>query len=152
MSTGESNKIMEDINNYLNKLGKWMMLEAKVNTNKCQAIFQNAEQTLTHLNYATDISNGATKPNIRELSSTNEQHLKITSKMQGKSQNHQGTALPPLGNNSKLSLSNKLLLYKTLVRSIMSYASRVWGAAAKTHISKLKSNPKYTVWQITNST
>ncbi|GBN27838.1 hypothetical protein AVEN_222633-1 [Araneus ventricosus] len=43
-----------------------------------------------------------------------------------------------MGKNSKLSLRNKLLLYKTLMRPIMSYASPIWGAAAKSHINKLE--------------
>ncbi|GBM30555.1 hypothetical protein AVEN_265008-1 [Araneus ventricosus] len=34
---------------------------------------------------------------------------------------------PLLGRKSKLSLKNKLLLYKTILRPIMTYASPVWG-------------------------
>ncbi|GBO36766.1 hypothetical protein AVEN_164996-1 [Araneus ventricosus] len=51
--------------------------------------------------------------------------------------------------NSKLSLRNKLLLYKTLMRPIMSYASPVWGAAAKTHINKLETTQNKIARQIT---
>ncbi|GBN67053.1 hypothetical protein AVEN_121719-1 [Araneus ventricosus] len=54
-----------------------------------------------------------------------------------------------MGKNSKLSLRNKLLLYKTLMRPIMSYASPVWGAAAKTHINKLETAQNKIARQIT---
>ncbi|GBN46709.1 hypothetical protein AVEN_149533-1 [Araneus ventricosus] len=45
-----------------------------------------------------------------------------------------------MGENSKLFLRNKLLLHKTLMRPIISYASIVWGAAAKTNINKLETS------------
>ncbi|GBN28313.1 hypothetical protein AVEN_270339-1 [Araneus ventricosus] len=54
-----------------------------------------------------------------------------------------------MGKNSKLSLRNKLLLYKTLMRPIMSYASPIWGAAAKSHINKLEAAQNKIASQIT---
>ena len=49
------------------------------------------------------------------------------------------TALyPMLCRNSKLSLDNKLLLYKTVIRPVFTYASQVWAYAAKTHIHRLQ--------------
>lgn len=37
-----------------------------------------------------------------------------------------------------LSISNKILLFKTVLRPILLYAAPVWGSAAKTHIKKLQ--------------
>ncbi|GBM31657.1 putative RNA-directed DNA polymerase from transposon X-element [Araneus ventricosus] len=65
--------------------------------------------------------------------------------------NELNSYLDLLGRKSKLSLSNKLLLYKSLVRPVMSYASPVWGAAAKSHLIKLESAQNITARQITNS-
>lgn len=45
---------------------------------------------------------------------------------------------PLLGRNSKLSLDNKLLLYKTSVRPVLTYASPVWGNAATSTIYRLQ--------------
>ncbi|GBN21075.1 hypothetical protein AVEN_189382-1 [Araneus ventricosus] len=40
MSTGESNKVMEDLNYYLEQLGKWLIMwKIKVNADKCQAVY-----------------------------------------------------------------------------------------------------------------
>ncbi|GBM61590.1 hypothetical protein AVEN_102343-1, partial [Araneus ventricosus] len=58
---------------------------------------------------------------------------------------------PLLGKHSKLSLDNKLLTYKSLLRPIITYASPVWGAAAKTHLKKIESLQNAIARQITNS-
>ncbi|GFW52357.1 RNA-directed DNA polymerase from mobile element jockey [Trichonephila clavipes] len=49
-----------------------------------------------------------------------------------------------VGRNSPLSLENKVILYKQVLRPIITYASPVWGAAAATHMKKSKlSKTKY---------
>ncbi|GBL84891.1 putative RNA-directed DNA polymerase from transposon X-element [Araneus ventricosus] len=58
---------------------------------------------------------------------------------------------PLLGRNSKLSLQNKLLLYKTILRPKMTYASPVWGAAAHSHIQKLEATQNIIERQIINA-
>ncbi|GBN78163.1 hypothetical protein AVEN_8210-1 [Araneus ventricosus] len=58
---------------------------------------------------------------------------------------------PLIGRSSKLSLRNKLFLYKTILRPIMSYASPLWGAAAKTHTQKLESTQNIIARQITDA-
>lgn len=45
---------------------------------------------------------------------------------------------PMLGRNSRLSSDNKLLIYKTTIRSGFTYAAPVWGHAAETHLNKLQ--------------
>jgi Reverse transcriptase (RNA-dependent DNA polymerase) len=45
---------------------------------------------------------------------------------------------PLLARNSKLSMDNKLLLYKVGIRPIMTYASQAWAYAAKTHLKRLQ--------------
>ena len=45
---------------------------------------------------------------------------------------------PLINFGSKLSLSNKLLLYKQIVRPIITYGSIAWVTAAKTHFHKLQ--------------
>lgn len=43
-----------------------------------------------------------------------------------------------IGRRSRLSIGNKLLMYKTIVRPVMMYASPAWGHAAATHIRRLQ--------------
>ena len=45
---------------------------------------------------------------------------------------------PLLNRNGKLSMDNKLLLYKTVIRPGMLYASHVWRYAAPGHINRLQ--------------
>lgn len=43
-----------------------------------------------------------------------------------------------INRRSQLSLRNKLLIYKSIIRSILFYACPVWGTCAKTHLKKLQ--------------
>lgn len=45
---------------------------------------------------------------------------------------------PLIHHESFLSPANKLLLYKVIIRPLMTYASPVWGYAAKTHLRRLQ--------------
>ncbi|GFX28785.1 RNA-directed DNA polymerase from mobile element jockey [Trichonephila clavipes] len=47
-------------------------------------------------------------------------------------------AISLVGRNSPLSLENKVVLYKQVLRPIITYASPVWGAAAATHMKKIQ--------------
>ncbi|GFW25890.1 RNA-directed DNA polymerase from mobile element jockey [Trichonephila clavipes] len=47
-------------------------------------------------------------------------------------------AISLVGRNSPLSLENKVILYKQVLRPIITYASPVWGAAAATHMKKIQ--------------
>ncbi|GFV75923.1 RNA-directed DNA polymerase from mobile element jockey [Trichonephila clavipes] len=47
-------------------------------------------------------------------------------------------AISLVGRMSPLSLENKVILYKQVLRPIITYASPVWGAAAATHMKKIQ--------------
>ncbi|GFX36948.1 RNA-directed DNA polymerase from mobile element jockey [Trichonephila clavipes] len=53
-----------------------------------------------------------------------------------------------ISRRSKLSRSNKLLIYSSLLRPVITYASPVWSFAAKTHIQKLEVLQNKTLRQI----
>jgi hypothetical protein len=40
-----------------------------------------------------------------------------------------------IGRNSKLSLENKMLLYRTIIKSIWTYGVEIWGCASQSNIS-----------------
>ncbi|GBO45706.1 putative RNA-directed DNA polymerase from transposon X-element, partial [Araneus ventricosus] len=46
--------------------------------------------------------------------------------------------IPLIGRKSPLSLNNKVLLFKQILRPILTYASQIWGLAAKTHLKKVQ--------------
>ncbi|KFM60065.1 putative RNA-directed DNA polymerase from transposon X-element, partial [Stegodyphus mimosarum] len=48
------------------------------------------------------------------------------------------TLAPLIARDSALSLDNKILLYKAMLRPIMTYASPVWGYVCHTHLNKLQ--------------
>ncbi|GFT99851.1 uncharacterized protein TNCV_749081 [Trichonephila clavipes] len=47
-------------------------------------------------------------------------------------------AISLVGRRSPLSLENKVMLYKQVLRPVITYASPVWGAAATTHMKKIQ--------------
>ncbi|GFV22508.1 RNA-directed DNA polymerase from mobile element jockey [Trichonephila clavipes] len=47
-------------------------------------------------------------------------------------------AISLVGRRSPLSLENKVILYKQILRPVITYGSPVWGAAATTHMKKYK--------------
>lgn len=55
-----------------------------------------------------------------------------------KAQNCTKALYPLLARNSKLTIQNKNLLYKMVVRPTLTYASPIWSQAAKTHIKSLQ--------------
>jgi len=55
-----------------------------------------------------------------------------------------------LGKNSKICLKNQLLLYKSLLKPIWSYAIQLWGAAKTTNINKIQTFQSVTLRMITN--
>ncbi|GFU25260.1 RNA-directed DNA polymerase from mobile element jockey [Trichonephila clavipes] len=47
-------------------------------------------------------------------------------------------AISLIGRRSPLSLENKVILYKQILRPVITYGSLVWGAAAATHMKKIQ--------------
>ncbi|GBO34198.1 RNA-directed DNA polymerase from mobile element jockey [Araneus ventricosus] len=43
-----------------------------------------------------------------------------------------------IGRKSPLSLNNKVLLFKQILRPILTYASEIWGLVVKTHLKKVQ--------------
>lgn len=58
---------------------------------------------------------------------------------------------PLLNRKSKLSLNNKLTLYKTILLPLMTYGSPVWGNAAPSHMRKLQIKQNKILREITDS-
>ncbi|GBN25865.1 RNA-directed DNA polymerase from mobile element jockey, partial [Araneus ventricosus] len=154
MSTGISQHLIsENLNIYLAKLGKWLIKwKVMVNVNKSrEAILLEEGPPSPPKLYRKPI------PRSNEtvyLGVTIDKTLTFNShitKVRNKFNAAKLKLYPLLGKHSKLSLDNKLLTYKSLLRPIITYASPVWGAAAKTHLKKLESLQNKIPRQITNS-
>ncbi|GBO35862.1 putative RNA-directed DNA polymerase from transposon X-element [Araneus ventricosus] len=154
MSTGESNKVIEELSVYLEQLGKWLIMwKIKVNTDKCQTVCFTRRRKVPDprklyrkaINWSKETKYLGVTLDSRL---TYEKHITNINK---KARSAKAKIYPLIGKNSKLSLKNKLLLYKTILGPIMSYVSPVWGAAAKSHIQKLESIQNIIARQITNA-
>ncbi|GBN61919.1 putative RNA-directed DNA polymerase from transposon X-element [Araneus ventricosus] len=145
---------MAELNNYLEQLGKWLIRwKIKVNADKCQAVYFTSSRKVPDppMLYRRAIKwSKDTKYLGVTLDSrlTYEKHINNINK---KVRAAKAKMYPLIGRNSKLSLKNKLLLYKTILRPVMSYVSPVWGAAAKTHTQKLESTQNIIARQIADA-
>ncbi|GBM61594.1 putative RNA-directed DNA polymerase from transposon X-element [Araneus ventricosus] len=145
---------MASLNDYLDQLGRWLIRwKVQVNSDKCQSVYFTRRRTTPSPPklYRRPIP---WKDETKYLGVTLDKRL--TYKTHVTEVRNKVTAINTklyyvMGKNSKLSLRNKLLLYKTLMRPIMSYASPVWGAAAKTPINKLEIAQNKIARQITQA-
>ncbi|GBN30121.1 putative RNA-directed DNA polymerase from transposon X-element [Araneus ventricosus] len=142
MSAGASNNITKALNSYLDLLGKWMISwKIKIKSDKCQAVYfsrrRNTPEYPKLYRRAIPWSDSTKYLGvILDKRLTYKNHIENNRQ---KVNAIKAILYPLIGRKSNLSLSNKLLLYKSLVRPVMSYASPLWGAAAKSHIKKLES-------------
>jgi hypothetical protein len=56
-----------------------------------------------------------------------------------------------IARNSKLSLENKILLYKTIIKPIWTYGAEIWGCASKSNISIIKKSQSKILRMIANA-
>ncbi|GFT92340.1 RNA-directed DNA polymerase from mobile element jockey [Trichonephila clavipes] len=58
---------------------------------------------------------------------------------------------PYFTRNSPLTIKNRLLIYTSILRPVLLYASPVWGHATKTNINRLETSQNVTIRKLTNS-
>jgi hypothetical protein len=56
-----------------------------------------------------------------------------------------------IGRNSKLSLQNKILLYKTTIKPIWTYGVEIWGCCSKSNISIIRRSQSKILRMIANA-
>lgn len=129
---------LDKIENYFSK---WKI---KINAAKTQAIFFPFDKKKRRLPQSELVLNGSNipfKPHITYLGVTLDNKLSygphITS-TKLKVSNCIRAIYPLIGKKSKLSTNNKMIIFKTIVRPIMLYASPVWMNAAHSHIKHLQ--------------
>ncbi|GBN36961.1 RNA-directed DNA polymerase from mobile element jockey [Araneus ventricosus] len=153
MSTGISqHSISGNLNTYLAEVGKWLIKwKIMVNVDKSQAVYFTRKRNpppSTLYRKPIQWSNETVYLGVTiDKTLTYNSHI---TKVRNKFNAAKLKLHPLLGKHSKLSLDNKLLTYKSLLRPIITYANPVWGAAAETYLKKLESLQKI-ARQVTNS-
>lgn len=143
-SAKRSNTITKRLNNTLIELKQYFhQWKIKLNATKTQAIlfpFDNKRKRIPTVSIKDDQNPIELTNTVNYLGITFDKKLNFgqhVSSAQNKSFKCYRALLPLLAPKSKLSQCNKKLIYSTIIRPIMSYASPVWSTAANTHTQKL---------------
>lgn len=143
-SAKRSNTIINRLNSNLQSLKQYFFKwKIKLNASKTQAIFfpfDNKRKRIPTANIndgqnTIELTNAVNYLGIKfDQKLTFAHHLSTTLNKTNKCYR---ALLPLLAPKSKLSLCNKKLIYASLIRPIMAYASPVWSTAANSHTIKL---------------
>ncbi|GBL96880.1 RNA-directed DNA polymerase from mobile element jockey, partial [Araneus ventricosus] len=153
---------VEKLNNHLAELEKWLIKwKIKINKDKCQAMYFTKAKKLPPPPKKLFRRAIPWCSEVKYLGITLDKQLtfkKHISNIKAKLKTSRAILMPLIGKKSKLSLGNRLLLYKSMLRPLISYASPVWGAAAKVHMQTLERLQNLTVrliarqpWYIRNN-
>ncbi|GBO32311.1 putative RNA-directed DNA polymerase from transposon X-element [Araneus ventricosus] len=140
-TSSDPNIIATDLQTHLDELEKWLIKwKMKVNVEKSQAVyFSNKlkKPPAPSLNRQTIPWQSQTKYLciILDQRLTYKHHFDSIIK---KFKAAKAQLYPLLGRNSKLSMDNKLLIYKSFLRPVITYAAPISGAAAPSHINRLE--------------
>lgn len=144
-SKKQSNAIIKKLQNALININKYLnKWKIRMNTNKTQAILfpfnksakRNPTNILQHQNERIQL-----KKEVKYLGVTMDSKLNYKAhieKTKDKATKCMRALYPMLNRKSKLSDKNKNIIYKTVVRPIITYAAPVWIHAANTNIKKLQ--------------
>jgi hypothetical protein len=143
--SGTMDIAVRKLNAYIALLEPWLQKwRIKINTNKCTVTLFSRR----HRHYR-----GSTRPvkifneNIAWTTTTKYLGVTLDSKLTYRTHisgilrraNYRLKQLfPILNKSSKININLALIIYKSLLRSMLTYASSVWGYAANTHINKLQ--------------
>lgn len=143
------------LNYHLNLLNHWLVKwKIKINEEKCVAVMFTRklvyDDTLLFLNN-TPIPWSKT---VKYLGVTLDKNLcwkKHIENTRNKFRIARRALYPLIARNSKLSIDNKLLLYKSYLRPILTYAAPVWATASDCHIKSISASQNTTLRQITDA-
>lgn len=130
--------VQQHLQNHIDSIVLWMQnWKIKLNSTKCKAISIGTKSPPSRLQIdgcTIDWSNSATYLGVEiDKNLTWSKHInKTRGKMTGAF-----NGIKALIFTRKLSLNNKVLLYKALIRPLATYAAPVWAYAAKTNFKKL---------------
>lgn len=151
-ATHAANQIRRTIPLLEEWLTKWRV---EINTDKCQAVLFTKKWSQLRILPPELIINGKAIPwktEAKYLGVILDQKLlfrKHIDSLRAKAYAQLRNIFPLLNSTSKLNIRTSLTIYKALVRSIITYASPVWGHASKTHMSKLQKLQNRVLYTVT---
>ena len=152
----DNKEIVPRLNNQLNLTHEWCKKwRIKNNANKCVAIlFGNKlkNRKIASLKY-NDIPI-EWKDEVNYLGVILDKKLSFSShtdKIRNKALISVAKLYPLLKNHSSLGIKNGLLIYKMLIRPVLTYAPAVWGGTFKSNIQKLQLIQNRVLKMITNA-
>ena len=142
-SSRSPNLIIKNLQNGLVKLNKYFTKwKIKLNNSKAEAIFfthRRSKLPTKNLQLGSQLIEW--KPSVKYLGVKLDTKLKWTSHIKdikAKGAAAMSTLYPIFNRHSFLSPSNKLLLYKTMIRPILTYAAPVWSNTCVTNYKQLQ--------------
>ncbi len=144
-SAKQSNKIIRSLTNGLVRLHNYFtMWRIKINCEKTQAILFKFNRAKKRKPTVPLMFNGSVVPllqNVKYLGATIDEKSNFcanTESLSTKAINSFKALYPLLHSRSKLSTTNKMLLYKSVIRPKITYASPVWYGMSQSNLNKLQ--------------
>ena len=138
----QSQVVHDTLQSYLDSMAQWLTnWRIKVNVSKCAAVVFPSLRRPTNINLTLNNEPIPWQTSYKYLgvyldsNLTWRLHISETCR---KVRSALAQMRPLLAGNSRLSTNNKLLLYKSCIRPIMTYGSSIWGTAADFHLRKLQ--------------
>lgn len=131
------NSLQTSINKISNWLSKWKI---KMNESKCKPILFSRRRSIPNRNIEINGTTLEWNETVKYLGIRFDKKLHWSCHVQQtleKMERKFGILSPFLGRHSKMNLSNKILLYKQVIRPTALYGSTVWGTVALSHLRLL---------------
>lgn len=143
LSTDEDSiYICEELELYLEDLADWYVSwKIQVNPNKSAAIIFSRNKRPDTFNIKMSGKPISWVDHVKYLGVTLDSHLTWMAHInliRAKAQVALAKLYPIMRKRSKFSISNKMIIYKMAIRSILAYAWPVWGYASKSNIKRLE--------------
>lgn len=144
-ATKTTNRSIKNVQRALQSIDKYMnKWKIKINANKTQFIifpFNRSRRRIPTIDLRFQDNIIRAKTEVKYLGVTVDQkmnfdvHIKNT---RNKATKAMCALYPMLARSSKLNFKNKNIVYKTMIRPILTYASPIWCHASKTRLKKLQ--------------
>lgn len=157
-ATARSNRNLAfALTSHLKKITTWMNdWRIKINVDKTEAIMFTLRRKPSYDKYKVKIFNKPIKwsEDVKYLGVILDKRLtfsKHTHTQINKFRAARKILYPLIARNSTLSLENKLLIYTSLLRPILTYGCQVWSYIATTHINNLSKSQNAVIRQIVDA-
>jgi hypothetical protein len=148
---------INNLNKHIKLIAEWLSKwKIKLNADKSVAVMFTNKMLKTYKDHNIKIgdTNIPWATTVKYLGVTLDKNLTWNThitQIRDKFRGAKRALYPLIARNSKLSFSNKLLIYKSFLRPVLTYGSVAWSYAANNLIHKLSASQNIVVREITNS-